>query len=415
MLLDELLFLTTSRARHILADHMFDDPASFALRHQHQTDVPARAIAEQLACRNKASLKLPTLAQKPLLFETTALEQCSSEATALYKTNLIFGKKCFDCTGGLGIDSFYFSRVFDAVTYCEKDPVLAGLFIENLKVLHGENITVCNDDCSDVLQTVPDNAFDWMYVDPSRRDSTRRYIGFSDCQPDVVALLPLFFQKAKNVAIKASPAFELTEAVKLLPGLHTSIIVSVDGECKEILFLLSRKPPAAPPVIKAVLLTVSGTMRTEVLRLTSETNERMCAQTIGRYWYVPDPAVIKARCSETVSRDYCISFVNKTVDYLTADRCVIDFPGKIYAIVAVVPWQRKKMIQYLTQHAITHANIARRDFPLAPQDIAAKLGIVHGGNEYLFFTRDLDAKPIVVHARRVDIGQTAPVKGCLYA
>ncbi len=398
---EEVCALTTEQVQEILHDHLQDHPAAFALAHQGRNDIPVRAIAEQIACYKKAVKKLPKLSQKPMLYEAVALEQCSSEATARYKTNIIKGNRLFDCTGGLGIDSIFLSDVFNEVVYCEKSPVLAGLFIKNIKTLDCNTITVCTQDCIEQLSQCPDNSFDWIYIDPSRRDAHGRHVGFSKCEPDITQHLELFYKKTCNICIKASPAFEITEAEKQLHGLHTTIVVSVEGECKEILFLLNRDTVPESFIVKVVMLSSTGEIEIEVERKNTDTVSRICSDSVDRYFYDPDPAIIKARCGEKVAEEFCLSFINNTVDYMTSERCVIDFPGRIFEVVDVLPWQRKKIKHYCKEKNITQANIARRDFPLAPEEIKEMLKLTDGGEVFLFFTRGVNGKPLVIQGGKL--------------
>ncbi len=54
--------------------HRDDDPAAFAMQFHGRTELPIRAMAEQLACRQKAVKKLPTLSQHNMLYTPLALE-----------------------------------------------------------------------------------------------------------------------------------------------------------------------------------------------------------------------------------------------------------------------------------------------------------------------------------------------------
>ena len=69
------------------------------------------------------------------------LEQTSSEITAKYKATLLKGNVMADITGGFGVDSFYFSRHFTAVTHYEKDECLSAIAAHNFKQLKNSNIT----------------------------------------------------------------------------------------------------------------------------------------------------------------------------------------------------------------------------------------------------------------------------------
>ncbi len=401
--IEELQSLKHPRVKEVIKAHLKDDPSSFTLTHQGKTDIPVRAIAEQIACYKKAKKKLPALSQKNLLYESVALQQSSSEATACFKQSFMSGGKLIDCTGGLGIDSIALSNSFEDIVCCEINPVLTELFSVNCKTLAVTNIEIHNTDSIELLKQFPDNTFDWLYIDPSRRNAQQRHVGFSKCEPDITPHLDLFLRKASNICIKASPAFEITEAEKQLLGLHTTIVVSVVGECKEILFLLNRDTTGLSPLIKVVMLSREGTVEVVVERKGDDIQSRMCSETLRRYFYIPDPAIIKARCSEKIAEEFCLSFINTSVDYMTSERCVIDFPGRIFKVEAVLPWQRKKVKQYLKEKNITKANIARRDFPLAPEEIKEMLKLGDGGEEYLFFTRDAHGKPIFIKCRKTNI------------
>ena len=53
-----------------------------------------------------------------------SMEQCSSEATALYKASLAEGDSFTDLTGGFGIDCSYMARNFSKATYIERNKLL---------------------------------------------------------------------------------------------------------------------------------------------------------------------------------------------------------------------------------------------------------------------------------------------------
>ena len=101
--------------------HQTDDPAAFAMQFHDRKDLPVRAMAEQIGCRQKAVKKLPTLSQHNLLYTPLALEQSSGERTAAYKASFMSGKRMIDLSGGLGVDTMFLARVFGQVVYCERD------------------------------------------------------------------------------------------------------------------------------------------------------------------------------------------------------------------------------------------------------------------------------------------------------
>ena len=243
MTTEELQNLQQPYVQALLAEHSADDPAAFAMQFHGHQELPIRAMAEQLACQQKAVKKLPSLSQHNLLYTPLALEQSSGERPASYKTSLFSGKKVIDLSGGLGVDSMALARVFQDVVYCERDSLLCAVVEHNLKVSGINNVEVKNGDSVSMLAEYPDNSFDWIYVDPARREQGQRSIALDAASPDVVACHNLLLQKAPKVCIKASPALEISALKKQLPALHTIVVVSVDRECKEILLLLERASP----------------------------------------------------------------------------------------------------------------------------------------------------------------------------
>ena len=85
----------------LLAQHHSDDPAAFAMQFHGCRGLPVRAIAEQLACHQKAVKKLPTLSQQNLIYTPLALEQASGERTAAYKASFMSGKRVIGLSGSL--------------------------------------------------------------------------------------------------------------------------------------------------------------------------------------------------------------------------------------------------------------------------------------------------------------------------
>ena len=364
-------------------------------------------MAEQLACRQKAVKKLPTLSQHNLLYTPLALEQASGERTAAYKASLMSGKRAIDLRGGLGVDTMFLARVFQEVVYCERDPLLCAVVEHNLKAIGISNAAVQNGESIRLLAEYPDDFFDWIFVDPARREEGRRSIALEAASPDVVASHDLLLRHAKRVCIKASPALEISGLKKLLPALHTIVVVSVDRECKEILLLLERAYPADGLVqVKAVCLNAESEEITEVAGGNGDA-PRVVGAAVKEYLYEPDPAIIKARLSVVLARDFSLEFVNKSVDYLTADRQIEAFPGRTFRVVECVPYKPKSFRAFLERHAIAGASIQRRDFPLSAEELRKKYRLLESERAFLFLTRNAAGHPLCIYAIRCFPGDEA--------
>lgn len=408
MTLDELHRLLLPENLQMLDEHASDDPAAFALRFQGCADIPARAIAEQLACRRKALNKLPGLSSEKLLYANLALEQASGEPAAAYKASLVHGGRLFDMTGGLGIDAMFFARVFGSVVYCERDPVLAEIAAHNFSQLGLSGVDVRCGDSLAMLDSFPDGFFDWIFADPARREGGRRSVGLSAASPDVVAAHDLLLRKAAKVMVKASPALELSGIERQLPSISEIHVVSAGGECREILLLLERNPVRQGPIPrKAVLLDANGGEGREIAGTGGEPRGR--AVPVQAYFYEPGPAIIKAALTARLSEAYGFAYVNNTVDYLTSNSLVEHFPGRTFRVVATERYKPRTFNSFLQRHGIRGAAIQRRDFPLSPEELRRKYRIPESQSDYLFFTRDQEGELISVYALKVSpAGAAAP-------
>lgn len=390
MTAEEIQSLLDPRALELIEKHTGDDPAAFALKYHERTDLPVRAIAEQIACRKKAAKKLPELSRRNLLYTRLSLEQASSEATARYKAGIegMRGEKMLDMTGGLGIDTIFFSDRFEEVVYVERDEVLAEIASYNFRQLGIDNITVIRGDSREQLEAAPDDTFDWIYLDPARREKEKRTVALEESEPNVVKLHGLLSRKAGRCCVKASPALEITTLREKLPSLSRIIVLSVDRECRETLLFCEKgtKPDGSAVAVSAVCLGQEGIV--VVSSPGDAVIRKAIAREIGDYFYEPDPAIIKARLSGILAEQYGMRFINPRIDYLTSDKKIAAFPGRVFKVKKCIPYRPKTFRKFLNRTGITAASIQRRDFPLSPDEIRHLFRLKESDQHYLFFFRD---------------------------
>ncbi|MEI6848237.1 MAG: hypothetical protein WCK32_09475 [Chlorobiaceae bacterium] len=398
MTLEEFQRLLDPEVQALIERYCSDKSVAFAMKFQSRKDLPVRAIAEQIACRQKAIKKLPVFATSNMLYTPLSLEQASGERTAAYKAIFLSGNRVIDLSGGLGIDAMFLAKRFAEVIYCERDQLLCAMMEHNLKMTGCGNVRVKNGESIELLPSYPDDYFDWIFIDPARRELFRRSVGLEAASPNVVACHDLLLKKAPKVCIKASPALELSNLKTCLPCLSEMIVVSVEGECREILLLLDREARELPATRRAVCLSTVSDAITEVLE--DNDGERVLARSVKSYLYEPDPAIIKAKLTVILARQYHLEFVNETVDYLTAEKKVDRFPGRLFRVMACVPYKPKTFRAFLQQHGIFGASIQRRDFPLSPEDLRKKYRITESDQVFLFFTRNAAAQLVVVYCIR---------------
>ncbi|MFB0946933.1 MAG: RsmD family RNA methyltransferase, partial [Spirosomataceae bacterium] len=168
------------------------DISTFALKNPLKlTSTQLIWTANQLHFREKIIKKIPSWSKVKLLVSpaTLSIEQSSSEVTAKYKADLFSGETCLDLTGGMGVDSHFFSQVFKNVTYVEQDAELVKVAEHNFNQLGVNNIELVNKTAEDFLAK-PNKHYDLVYLDPARRDEYGGKVFFiQDCSPNIIDLL----------------------------------------------------------------------------------------------------------------------------------------------------------------------------------------------------------------------------------
>jgi hypothetical protein len=399
MTADELHALMDPKVLNMIEAHRNDNPSTFAMQFHGRRDLPVRAMAEQIACIQKAEKKLPSLSGYPLLYTRLALEQASGERAAAYKAELLSGKRMIDLSGGLGIDTIFLSRSFEQIVYCERDPLLSEVVRANLSSLGITNVEVITGDGPAILETFPDDFFDWIYVDPARREHGRRSAGLEASSPDVVKLHDALLKKAPRACIKASPLLEFSGLQEKLPALAMVAVVSVERECKEVLLMLqSEREPGRALTLRAVLL---GEKSYTIEAAEGDAPVRAVASLPEEYFYVPDPAIIKAKLTASLASLLGFRFVNASVDYLTSARFEENFPGRVFRVSDVAAYKPKTFGGFLESRTISAASIQRRDFPLSPDEIRKKYRLGESDEVYLFFTKNGSGELVCISCRRL--------------
>jgi len=365
----------------ILRDWADRYPDRVALDAAKYPELPVREIAIQLKLRRKAVAKFPAWTGKDILYTERALEQASAEVAARHKRTWLKGR-VIDLTGGLGSDLIHSADQISFMAYCDHDAELCELFRHNTSVLGINPNEIHHGDSIEILRSYPDDYFDIIYVDPDRRVGKGRSISLKDASPDITTHLDLILSKGKRLIVKASPALDPVEAAKQLPGLSEYHVVSVDGEVKEILLFVEKVKPGS---IRYVASIIKGGVTTQLM---GNGNKAAVWQgDVPGFFCEPDTAVIRAGLSSELAHLCELQHLFPGSIYLVGEKRPMDFQGRLFNIVEVLPANFRSVKDWCKQKGYTKANIARRDFPEDPDTIRKALKLKDGGELYLFFTR----------------------------
>jgi hypothetical protein len=389
--------------KHFINEHAGDDLNRLLLSASRYpgTDVPF--AVEQIAVRRQIRDKLPSwYADDNLVFPAAiAAEQCSSEQTAVYKQRLVDQSvHVCDLTGGLGIDSFFFSRKVKQVTYIERLGKYCDAARRNFVRLGADNINVREGDAMVLLPDLP-SSIDVFYIDPARRSKDgKRLFALRECDPDLTELLSPLLQRAPKVIAKLSPMADLRQTLSLLPGTKEIHVLSVRNDCKELLFVIERKPSAGPLPVHCIHFTGD---REESFSFNLQEEKDfpvIWADSVQTYLYEPNASILKAGAFKTITRQG-VKKLHVNSHLYTSSNLREDFPGRRFKVEYTLPFGSKCC---KTLHkSIPQAHITTRNFPLSPEALRQRTQIADGGEFYLFATTVYGNVKTLIICRKIHI------------
>ena len=333
-----------------------------------------------------------------------------------------------DLTGGFGVDFSFTSCAFASATYVERNAQLCHMVEHNLPLLGIDNAKVVCADAVDYLSTLDMQTM--IFLDPARRDQHgAKTVMLADCTPDVVQLLPQLLKKSRFTMLKLSPMLDWHKAVEDLQGMVREVhIVSVGGECKELLLVLSEEIESELKVFCADLeagggsgeaglsggssrsSSSSGSSSSSCSSLSSEPsspshpstpslsaslfvyapgasrpapNSQLKTQN-SKFLHEPNASIMKAGCFDELAAAYGVSPVSRNSHLFLSAEPVDGFPGRSFSIERVTTLNKRELRQALA--GIEKANIATRNFPLSVAELRKRLKLKDGGDVYIFAT-----------------------------
>lgn len=359
-------------------------------------EVSPKELAQQIDGRKRCENKLP------LWFTTTgiyypdklALEQCSSEATAKYKSNLVIGDSVIDLTGGFGVDAGFFSKQISQVTHCELNNELSDIAAYNSAVL-GFDVSHVHTDGIAYLKGSQET-FDTVYIDPSRRVSSRKVFMLKDCEPDVVSEMELLRHRSRRIIIKTAPLLDIQSSVKELENVTAVHVLSIRNECKEVVYLIDKGSADTDPPITCAVLN-----QDDVLTFTFRASEEKAFipdhySAPLAYLYEPDVALLKAGCFKLITREFNVKKLHQHTHLYTSDSLQQSFMGRKFQVVNTSAYG-----SFIKSHSFKKANIICRNFPPDLDTVRKKLRIGDGGDDYLIFCTGAQNELLVIHCTRL--------------
>ena len=389
--------LNKPEAKDFVSAHLNHDPWQLMLQRDQYPQLPIAALVAQIQSRQKAQSKIPSwFANFDLILPPAlAMEQCSSEFTALYKASLVKGTRLVDLTGGAGVDTYFMSRSFKEVTYVEQDSILCAFAKHNFTTLKADNINVINQGAGSYLDSLS-STVDTIYIDPARRVEGKKVYRIQDSKPNVLELMPLLLQKAKLIMVKAAPWMDIKAALTDLDNVAKVHVIALGNDCKEVLYLFKTKA-SVPINIFTINSTRSGGLQEFSFTFEEERKANVDFAFPKDWLYEPNAAILKAGAFKGIGERFGLSKLHINSHLYTSNDLILDFPGRIFSIDKVIKYNIKEIRKNVSNKK---ANLSTRNFPHTVAQIRKKTGIKDGGDQFIFATRNLLGKPILILARK---------------
>ncbi len=307
-------------------EHIGDDLTRLLLDRKKWPDIDMDLAVSCIQSRRKLKGKVQEWYMNPKLIFPVGLsaEQCSSTATGIYKSGLALriaegnSFRLADLTGGLGVDSWYFSQKASQVWYHEMQEKLCVAAEHNFHSLNAENIIIRNkistpETIEDILSEARP---DIVYMDPARRgEGGKKVFLIEECTPDVLTLKEQIFKHCRHILLKLSPMADITMACSRLGTTCREVhIVATGGECKELLIWMDREWSGEYTITAVELPSGYPEMEPAEFSFCSSEEKITTASRprndVSGFLFEPGKSLMKAGCFNLIANHFGLMSVN---------------------------------------------------------------------------------------------------------
>ena len=423
--------------------HLNDDTSRLILDRGKYPQIDMDLAVACIESRRKLKGKIQEWYDEPELIFPVRLsaEQCSSSATGKYKAevaekimrSLDFARddrekggnqehrrereewSIMDMTGGLGVDSWFFSKKASKVIYCEIQEKLCKAARHNFQILKAGNIIINN------IQITPESCRtllaeynpDIIYIDPARRgEGGKKVFLIEDCTPDVLTLKDEIFRHVRHILIKLSPMADITMVCQRLGNTCREIhVVAAGGECKELLIWMDREWDDEAAIISVEIqsqtlsrhpffrFTISEEKVVQPTydgRLTSPKLKEGCqkggidmpppARGYPCCLFEPGKALMKAAPFNLIASRFDICKLGRSTHYYMTDNPEkaeeLKRYGKVFRIVECLPLDKRNIKEIGKRYP--KAEVTARNIPMDTDTLRKKLGVTSGDDAHIF-------------------------------
>ena len=405
-----------------VSTHSDHDTTRLILDRAKWPDIDIDTAVNCIESRRKLKGKVNEWFNEPRLIFPLKLsaEQCSSSATGRYKAELakkIAGGsaedssfRIADLTGGLGVDSWFFSQKASAVLYNEMQRVLCKAAEHNFKILGAENIKVncaaaMPSELAEEGKSVTDLLYgfnpDIIYLDPARRgEGGKKVFLIEECTPDVLKLKEELHSISRHILIKLSPMADISLVCNRLGNTCREVhVVSYGNECKELLIWMDRDWKEDYSVT-AIETDIDG-KGAEFTFMPQEEKDAVASYTVGEhetgYLFEPGKSLMKAGAFNLISRRFGLTKLGASTHYyLTTDEETAERLrnyGKTYRILKASRLDKRSIKEAGKEYP--NSEVTARNIPMDTDTLRKKLGTKSGDIHHIFGLRSDSQGPML--------------------
>ncbi len=348
-----------------------------ALRAHFEPDLAAAAI-ETTLLRERAKAKFSRAAE--MYFTRDALEQATSEIVARHRAQRYHGAgHVWDLCCGVGGDLIPLGRAAARVTAVDIDPLRLRMAERNA-VVYGVRERVHFEQLDVMAWDAPPHAL--IFCDPGRRRGGRRVFDPEMYQPPL-GIVERWLPHADGIGIKVAPGIDYDA----LPARDCEVeIISLGGDVKEAVLWYGR---FAQGTRTATLLPSGAT-----LRAGGPTD--VATEPPKAFLYEPDGAVIRAHLVEQLAAELGATKIDDDIAFLsTAEHQSTPF-ARAFRIDETLPFNLKRLRQWLRERGIGRVVVKKRGSPLDPQALERQLRLQGERSAVIVLTHVLGKPSVLV-------------------
>ena len=400
-----------------VSQHMSDDTARLIMNRSKWPETDIDLAVNCIESRRKLKGKVREWYENPFLIFPLKLsaEQCSSSATGRHKARTACriamtgrngadesrGWKIADLTGGLGVDSWFFSLQASEVLYNEMQECLCEAAAHNFRSLKADNIRISNRiaEKGHIGEILGDFRPDIVYMDPARRgEGGKKVFLIEECTPDVITLKEEIFLHSRHILLKLSPMADITMVCDRLGRCCREVhVVAAGGECKELLVWMDREWDQEY-MIHAVELHKDSEAGVITFGVAEEKTamakpfdidiyqEAVRQEEKSIYLLEPGKALMKAGAFNLISERFEISKLGTSTHYYIFDdeqkHGVLKQHGKVFRIIRMEPLDKRTI--KAAGKEFPKAEVTARNIPMDTDTLRKKLGVTSGDDAHIF-------------------------------